>query len=496
MKKLLLIMILATAALAGVLAVNTLRQGSRQVAATPVAPPPDLDAAAAAERLAGALRYRTISHGDGTLEGDQFEALHAYLQDRYPHAHAALTRERINHYSLLYTWKGTEPAAKPVMLMAHQDVVPIAPGTEDDWTMPPFSGTVTDGYIWGRGAWDDKGSLLAILEAVERLAAQGFRPRRTIYLAFGHDEENGGESGAKAIAALLASRGERLGFVLDEGLVITDGILPGVRQPLALVGTAEKGILTLSLSVATEPGHSSTPGRTSAIGTLSKGLVRLQDSPLRARISGATADMFDTIAPETPWLQRIILSNRWLFGRLMVSRLERTPSTEAMLRTTTALTVVRAGNKENVLPGRAEALVNFRILPGDDIPKVLAHAREAVADEAISIEVAGSSHEPSTTSNAGSQAFGLIERTIREVHPDTLVAPALLIGATDSRHMAAIADDIYRFSPVLARQEDLARFHGTNERIAVANYAAMIQFYARLMANVDAASPGDSAVSR
>lgn len=485
MKKLLLITVLATVALAGALAVNTYRHGSRQVTVAPVESLPALDAAAAASRLAGALKYQTISRGDGDFDGGPFEAFHAYLEHHYPLAHTLLDRERVNEHGLLYAWRGTDPTMKPIMLMAHQDVVPVAPGTEADWSVEPFSGTVKDGYVWGRGAWDDKSSLLAILEAVEFLAEQGFRPRRTLYLAFGHDEENGGEAGAKAIAALLASRGERLHFVLDEGLVITDGILPGVRKPLALVGTAEKGILTLSLSVATEPGHSSTPDRTGAIGTLSQGLVRLQNSPLRARMSGATAEMFDTIAPETTGLQRIILSNRWLFGGLVMSQLERKPSTNAMLRTTTALTVMHAGNKENVLPGRAEALVNFRILPGDDIAHVVNHVRNALSDAAISVDIHGASQEPSSTSSTRSPAFRLIERTIRETHPDTLVAPALLIGGTDSRHMAPIADDIYRFSPVYARQEDLARFHGTNERISVSNYASMIRFYARLMANAN-----------
>ncbi|KRA50662.1 hypothetical protein ASD77_17465 [Pseudoxanthomonas sp. Root65] len=496
MKKFFLMTLLAAASLVVVLAVNTVRQRSRQLDVAAVRPLPALDAVAAANRLGGALKFPTISHGNREVEGAPFDALHAYLQDVYPLAHQALIRERINRYSLLYTWQGTDPTAKPIMLMAHQDVVPVAPGTEVDWDVEPFSGTVRDGYVWGRGAWDNKGSLLAILEAVESLRARGFRPRQTIYLAFGHDEENGGETGAKAIARLLQSRGERLDFVLDEGLVITDEILPGVQSPLALVGTAEKGMLTLSLGVATEPGHASAPGRDSAIGTLSQALVRLENSPLRARIAGATGQMFDTLAPETTGLQRLVLSNRWLFGGLLMSQLERSPSTNAMIRTTTALTVVRAGNKENVLPGRAEALVNFRILPGDNTQRVLAHARGVVADEAISIDILGSSQEPSPVSSSRAQGFRVIEQTIRETHPGTLVAPALLIGATDSRHMASIADDIYRFSPVHARQEDLSRFHGTNERIAVSNYAAMIRFYARLITNASQSPQQDATDSR
>ena len=232
---------LLLAGLIVVLAANTLRQGSRQIEVAPVAPLA-VDESAAAQRLAAAVRLRTLSFDgrDGASAGE-FRKLHALLEKSFPQAHAVLKREFVNELSLLYTWPGSDPKARPIMLMAHQDVVPIAPGTERDWQADPFTGEIRDGFVWGRGAWDDKANLFAIFEAVETLAASGFRPRRTLYIASGHDEEVGGEQGARAIAALLQSRGVRLDFVIDEGLLITEGVLKGLDKPVALIGTAEKG---------------------------------------------------------------------------------------------------------------------------------------------------------------------------------------------------------------------------------------------------------------
>ena len=475
---------LLMAGLIVVLAANTLRQGSRQIEVAPVAPLA-VDESAAAQRLAAAVRLRTLSFDgrDGASAGE-FRKLHGLLEKSFPRAHAVIKREFVNELSLLYTWPGSDPKARPIMLMAHQDVVPVAPGTEKDWQVEPFSGEIRDGFVWGRGAWDDKANLFAIFEALETLAAAGFRPRQTIHIASGHDEEIGGEQGAKPIAALLQSRGVRLDFVVDEGLLITEGVLKGLDRPVALIGTAEKGYLTLALQASATPGHSSMPPPNTAIGMLSAALARLEDRKMPAAIRGVAAEMFDTIAPEMSGVNRVLLSNLWLFGPLVKSQLEKGASTNAMLRTTTALTVVQAGNKENVLPGKAEALVNFRILPGDSIESVTAHAKSAVANEAIAVVRGGKqANEPTPISPSSGGGYRLINRTIRELFPGTVVAPGLMIAATDSRHMAPIADAIYRFSPVRARSEDLARFHGTNERISVANHAELIRFYHRLLLN-------------
>jgi carboxypeptidase PM20D1 len=483
-RKIALLVLALLAVLTVAVAANTLRHGSRQIEVAPVASIA-LDEQAAARRLAAAVRLRTISYdGEPEASAAEFRRLHALLRKSFPRAHAALKREVVNELSLLYAWPGSDPAAQPIMLMAHQDVVPIASGTERDWLAEPFAGEIRDGFVWGRGAWDDKANLFAIFEAVETLAASGFKPRQTIYIASGHDEEIGGERGARAIAALLQSRGVRLAFVLDEGLLITEGVLKGLDRPVALIGTAEKGYLTLALAAKARPGHSSMPPPETAIGMLSAALARLEDRQMPAAFRGVAAEMFDTLAPEMHGVNRLLLSNLWLFGPVVKSQLEKGAATNAMLRTTTALTVVQGGNKENVLPGRAEARVNFRILPGDTVEGVTAHVRQVVANEAIAVGPGGKqANEPTPVSPSAAPSYRLIARTVRELFPGTVVAPGLMIAATDSRHMAPIADAVYRFSPVRAKSEDLSRFHGTNERISVANHAELIRFYHRLVQN-------------
>ena len=486
LRKSALVLLALLAALIAAVAANTLRQGSRQIAVPP-APPLAVDEQAAARRLAAAVRLRTVSadaEAGTAASAAEFRKLHALLAQAYPRAHAALQRETVNQLSLLYAWPGSDPAAKPLMLMAHQDVVPIAPGTEKDWLADPFGGEIRDGFVWGRGTWDDKGNLLAIFEAVEMLLAEGFQPRQTIYIASGHDEEAGGQAGAKAIAELLRARGVRLDFVLDEGLLVTEGVLKGLDAPLALIGIAEKGYLTVALEARTAPGHASMPPPRTAIGTLAGALARLEARPMPAAIDGVAAEMFDTIAPEMDLVNRVLLSNRWLFGPLIRAQLEKGASSNAMLRTTAAPTVLRSGNKENVLPGVATAQVNFRILPGDSIDGVLAHARAAIGDETVTLAPdRRKANEATAASPPSSPSYRLVARTVRELFPGTLVAPGLMIAATDSRHMAPLADAIYRFSPVRTKAEDLARFHGSNERIALANHADLIRFYHRLLMN-------------
>ncbi|MBS0599119.1 MAG: M20 family peptidase [Burkholderiaceae bacterium] len=492
-KKILLAVLAAVLLLAAAVAVNTVRKGSRQLSVPPL-PPLAIDENAVAQRLAQAVRLKTVSSAsDAQLNADQFEALHALLEKQFPLVHARLKREVVGGLSLLYTWPGSDPQAKPILLMAHQDVVPIAPGTEGDWQQPPFSGAVADGYVWGRGSWDDKGNLLSQLEAVELLLKSGWQPPRTVYLAYGADEEVSGQRGAAQIAALLKSRGAQLDFVIDEGLLVLDGVMPGLKQPAALVGIAEKGYMSVQLTVSATPGHSSMPPPkgSSAIAMMAAALSNLENQQMPAAIRGVAGEMFDTLAPEMSGFSRVALSNLWLFGPLVQRQLEGAGSTNAMLRTTTALTIVNAGNKDNVLPGRAEATVNFRILPGDTREGVMQHVHGAVdaavpADH-LKLEALPGAKEASKVAPTGSPQYRVLNQTIREVFPDALVAPGLMVAATDSIHYEPISDHIFKFSPVRANGEDLKRFHGTNERLAVKNYADAIRFYHRLIMQMAAA---------
>ncbi len=483
MRRLLLGLALLLGALGLAVAVNTLRQGSRQVSVPPVAGL-KVDVTGAGASLSAAVQARTISgllDPQGTAAA--FEQLHAHLAQRYPRVHSTLKREVVGGGSLLFTWAGQDPAAKGIVLMAHQDVAPVAPGTERLWKQPPFSGAIEGGFVWGRGAWDDKGNLVAQLEALEALLASGFQPRRTVYLVAGHDEEVGGLRGAKPIAEMLKARGAKIQFVIDEGLLIADGMMPGLQPPAALIGVAEKGFVSVQVSAEATPGHSSmppAPGQ-SAIAMLSAALARIDEHPMPGGIQGVARQMFDAVAPEMGGFNRVALSNLWLFGPVVQGMLEKGPSTNALMRTTTALTIVNGGNKENVLPGRADATVNFRLLPGDTPETVLAHLKQVVADERIQFRVLGEPALPSKVSAVDSDAYRLIERTVRELFPEVVVAPGLMLGGTDARHFDGYAEQVFRFSPVRAKPADLARFHGTDERISLDNLAELIRFYHRLV---------------
>jgi carboxypeptidase PM20D1 len=491
LRRLLWLLLAALVALLVLLAVLVLRANglqSKQINVPPVSPIA-LDDKAIAQRLAGAVRQRTISSlEDANLNRDQFLALHAWLARVYPLTHQKLKRELVNNLSLLYTWEGVDKTAPGVLFLAHQDVVPVAPGTENNWTKPPFSGEIDPQFVWGRGAWDNKANLIAQLEAVEKLLSSGFKPKRTIYLAFGADEEVGGLRGAKQIAALLKSRQVKLDYVLDEGLLITEGILPGLNKPAAVIGVAEKGYLTVKLNVQTTPGHASMPPPkgTSAVAALSQALVALENNQLPTHIRGVARETLETLGAELDgFMPRLIFANLWLFEPLVKWQMSAKPSTNAMLRTTTALTVLQAGNKENVLPANAEARINFRILPGDSQASVLEHVhaqvKPAVSGLNYQVEAQANRTEPSKESSTQSDAYRRLNTTVRQLYPDTIVLPGLVVAGTDAKHFEDLADNVYRFSPIHAKPEDLGRFHGTNERVSVSDLLGLVRFYHLLM---------------
>jgi carboxypeptidase PM20D1 len=475
----------AVAAIAAVLIVtlsfNAVRFGSRQIDVPrndEVAP----DSMDAARRLARAVRFRTVSHQDAAqFRGAEFDHFHAFLAGGFRHL-STLKKQRINRYSLVYEWPGSETSLKPILVMAHQDVVPVDPASADQWTQPPFAGVVANGFIWGRGTLDDKGSVMALHEAAEALLAQGFRPKRTIYFAFGHDEEIGGVQGSAKIAAWLSSRGVRLESVLDEGQAVTEGIVPGFDKPVALIGIAEKGYLSLELVVKAQGGHSSMPPPHTAVGILSAAIARLEQHPFPATIPGPVREQFAFLGPEQGWVKRVLFSNLWLFAPLVKSQMEKTPSTDAMLRTTIAPTMLEGSIKENVLPMRARGVVNFRLLPGTSSEDVIRRVTSIVSDPRVTIAATGTSRsEPSPVSSVDGDAFRILHRAVKSTFPDAIVAPSLVLGATDTRHFIGISDNLFRFLPARLNWGDLKRYHGVNERIGVENYHEFVRFYMRYL---------------
>jgi len=437
----------------------------------------------AVDRFAGAIRFPTLSQSDTALfDPAPFEAFRGYLRASFPRVHEGLAREVVAGHSLLFTWAGSDPELPPVILMAHYDVVPVEPGTEGEWIRPPFSGVVVDGEVWGRGAMDDKASLMALLEAVETLLARGFQPERTLLLAFGHDEEVGGTRGAAEVAALLERREVMADYVLDEGLAIVNGALPGVDGPVALLGLAEKGYLSLQLTVEGEGGHSSTPRGESAVGILAGAVSRLEANPMPGRLDGPTRMLLESLGPHMSFGMRLVTGNLWLFHGLVSRLMAGDPETNAAVRTTTAPTLFQAGVKDNVLPSKAQAVVNFRLLPGDTEATVLAHVAEVVGDPRVQVEVyRGMSVPPSPVSRVDSPGYRQIGRAVQEVFPGTVVAPFLTLGGTDSKHFVGVAEDVYRFAPLQYRPELAVGVHGTNERIPADDYRNMVRFYIRLM---------------
>ena len=481
MKKILLAIGAALVALAGVTLANTTRATAEQAVITPAVAIAIPDGAA--ERLAGSLRIPTISREDSAaFDAKAFAALHAYLREAFPRVHAQLRRETIAKHSLLYTWHGSDPSLKPILLVGHLDVVPIEPRTEAKWQHDPFSGRIVDGLIWGRGAIDNKSAVVGTLEAVETLLGEGVRPARTVYLAYGHDEEVGGAGGAREIADVLKDRGVELELVLDEGGVIGDGLLPGISGQVALVGVAEKGFLTIELSTRTAGGHSSLPPRQSAVGILSAAIARLEGAQMPARLEGPTRQLFDRISPRFPFLQRAIFANLWLTRGLVMRKLEASPTTNAMIRTTTAATIFQAGTKDNVLPGSARAAINVRILPGDSVATVVDHVRRTIDDARVEIKTAGRfSAEPSPVSTTDSESFRTLERAIRRITPDSVVAPYLVVVVTDARYYSGLSRNVFRFLPLRLTSRDLERMHGIDERIGIREYQAAIRTYRQIL---------------
>lgn len=444
-----------------------------------------LDEAALAQGLAQAIRIQTISYPDAARnDAAAISAFHDFLLTRFPRVHSSLQCEIIGDGSLVYTWAGRDASVSPILLLAHLDVVPVEPGTEARWTHPPFAGVVGDGRIWGRGAMDDKASLVALMESTEHLLAEGFTPPRTLMFAFGHDEEIGGRNGAAEIAQRLREREVHAAFAIDEGGSLTQGVIAGVSAPVASIMVGEKGYGSFRLSTHAAGGHSARPPPQTAVGQLARAVARVQDHPLSTRLVPPVTTMMDRLAAQMPLGRRLAISNRWLLDPLLRASMRTDATSNAMIRTTTAPTVFHAGVKDNVLPGEAYAIINFRLLPGDTLATVEAHLRRVIGDPGVEIALEGQSNgDPSPVSGTDSPGFVLLERTVNEIFPEAVVTPGLVLGATDLRHYGAVAQARYNFAPLRLEPADLATIHGTDERVGVADYANMVRFYIRLMQN-------------
>jgi len=446
-----------------------------------LAPAPAYDLDAAVRHLSAAAQIRTISHQD-SADNDtaEWDRLHAWLAATYPAAHAAMTRTILPNRTLVYHWPGSEAALAPIIVMAHQDVVPVTEGTEGDWKYPPFSGQIAEKAVWGRGTVDDKGSLVGLFEAIEALATAGFQPKRGIYLVSGHDEEAGG-SGAIAAAAKLKAEGVKAIFTIDEGsLVLTD--TPVIDGPAIMIGIGEKGYGTLKVTANAPGGHSSMPPAETGVTVLAKAVLAIADDPFPLELRGPGLSMIEALAARKGGTTRMAVANRWLFAPLLKRQLADSPSTAAAFHTTIAPTMLEGSPKENVLPQSANALINYRIAPWNSSQDLMARAKAAVGDAKVDLTWVKPPREPSRISSTSSQGWKWIAAAARADAPEGVLTPTLVVAGTDSRSMEPVSEDVYRFMPMHFTLEEAGMIHGTNEHMAIDSFKRMIDFYARLIA--------------
>ncbi|MBT2640520.1 M20 family peptidase [Bacillus sp. ISL-39] len=430
--------------------------------------------------LSKAIQYKTISYQDRSkMDLAEFDRFITFLKESFPIVHKELELKKVNGHALVYKWSGTDSTKLPIGLTSHYDVVPILEGTEDNWEHPPFSGTVADGKIWGRGTLDDKIGVIGILEAAEHLLKEGYQPSRDIYLMFGHDEEIGGDEGAAMIVSTLNKRGIKFDFVLDEGGAIVENMVPGVNQPVGVVGVSEKGSATAELSIEGSGGHSSQPKNRTNIGRIAGAVAKLEETQFPADLKGPGEDLFEFVAPEMNFGMKYVFANKFVFEPVIEKILLQQPASAALIRTTIAPTIFNAGEQYNALPEKASAIVNLRLMPGDSLEEVKEYIEETIGDDEIKVTIKGS--EASGVSNVDSWHFRTIQQSARNVYDDAVIAPYLMFAGSDAKHYDSIAENTFRFLPVQLTSEDLNRMHGTNEHISIENYLNAIRFYIEII---------------
>lgn len=443
------------------------------------------------ERFMGALNIPSLAYKCHEYDGPQMLRLIDYIEKQYPAIHNSpfVKREIVANYSLLYTVQGTNPKLRPYMLTSHLDVVPA---TRSKWSSEPFQAVIKeDGHIYARGTMDAKHLTIGIIEATEHLLKNGFRPKRTYYMAFGHDEEVLGLEGAQTIAKILKERiknYDKLEYIIDEGLIISKTHFPGVNHDIGLIGVSEKGYLSLNLTVHGQVGHGSMPPPRTAIAKLSDVLSRFHSNVLPSQLGlGIEREMFDIFAEYSDWPMKIVYANFWLFKPFIGYVFSQNPTLNALIRSTTSVTLIHGGTKENVLPDSASAIVNHRIHQANSIKEIMEFDRKLINDPTISMHINSPSSEADPVSPYCDDCYGyqLIKQSMLQVYPGTVAVPSIFLAATDSKWYKNLTDSIYRFSAIAVEVEEMKCFHGHDERLSVQNYENLLNFYHHLIINSD-----------
>ena len=429
------------------------------------------------DHLAQLIRCKTVSNLDPTLvDNAEFEKFHRVLKDLYPNVHRSCTYERIGDSGVLFTLKGKSDAA-PVVLMSHYDVVPA---DEDAWEKPAFEGIIEDGVLWGRGTLDTKGTLCGIMEAAEALLKEGFVPRNDLYFAFSGDEETGGTT-APSMVDEFERRGVRPAMVIDEGGAVIKGMFPGVSQPCALIGIAEKGMLHMEMTIESQGGHASFPPPHTPVGLLAQAVVRCENKPFEMHLTKAVAEMFDTLGRHSSFVYKLIFANLWCFKPVLDAMCKKSGGEmNAMMRTTCAFTMMEGSKVTNVLPPKAKVGANIRLIGGDTTDSAIEYLKSVANDPRITF-VKAYGMNPSPDSKTEGPQWELLKNAIGQTWPDALISPYLMFACTDSRHYHRISDGVYRFSAMTLTKEERGMLHAHNERIPIETAAKTVQFYLRLM---------------
>ena len=425
----------------------------------PDGPPRSVEPSAqAVERLAGGIRIPTVSDAIDRTDDNPFQAFKAYLPQAYPAIYSQLDTLTINEYGLVFRWPGKNPALPPILLCSHYDVVP------------------------GRGTLDMKGMLFSILEATDSLLAEGFRPERDVWIALGFDEETGGTQGALKIARYFEEQGIAFDAVYDEGGIIIAPGLGGIQRTAALVGTAEKGFSTIRITVRGTGGHSSMPPEKGSLVLAAEIIEQLNREQMPAFLTAPVIAFLDRIGGSMGVAQRTAIANRWLLESLLLRSFESNPATNALVRTTTAITMARGSDAANVLASEAEVTVNFRLLPGNTTAQVKRHVENICNGYDVRIEEL-STREPSQISPDDVHAFEMIRTSLAGLYPGTIVTPYLTLGGTDAYKYEAVSPNVYRFMPVLLTEQEQGTIHNENESISLENYGRMIAYFRDLIRN-------------
>jgi carboxypeptidase PM20D1 len=464
----------------------------------------------AVQRFAGGLKIPTVSYGEPELRNYRvFDSFRVYLRNVYPTVFSNMEFDSVNTHSMVFRWKGKDAKLPPILFLSHYDVVPPneTEGSEENdctlfdfdldfekysppaayaekWDYPPFGGVVTNGRIYGRGAIDMKNMLFALLEAAEKLIKEGFVPPRDIYFSFGHDEEIGGIEGATKVVEHFIKAGIRFEAVYDEGgIVAAKGSVKGVESNVALIGVAEKGFASYSIKVKGMGGHSSMPPLQSSIGKAAIIMQRLEKNQMPAEVITPVKMFFNNIGGSMSFTNRMAIANLWLFKPFLINTLTKQPSTNAMVRTTTALTRMKGSDADNVLAPVAEFVVNFRILPGNTVQDVTNHVKKACEGFDVEISFSRPSREPSNISPDNTRSFAIAKEAIEKIFPNAIITPYITIGGTDAIKYEKISNNVYRFLPMILNEPEQRTQHNYNESLSIENYARMILYFEYLMKN-------------